>query len=235
MDAAYFLKRRIEFVRFFFTEGQAAFDRIRLNIEEGKPPYDNPECSEDPEPPFLEEWMTAQTALQIVGQTSVSLLSDALKLYFRTMQSRVIGFSFSKEAEASAKKKGWVALYRDTFGLIFDTDWRDCPADFDIIEQVVLARNNSQHGNDLTSHRVVLDPKTLDRHPKPWFASEEEVTTWKEYGSEPSSFFAPELQVTQERLFAAADHIQMLADWIDARMEKVTVWRNASKARDMDE
>ena len=235
MDAGYFLKRRTEFVRFFFTEGQAAFDRVLQNIEEGNPPYDNPEYSEDPEPAFLEEWMTARTALQIVGQTSVSLLSDALKLYFHTMQSRVIGFTISKEAEATVRKKGWVALYRDAFGLIFDTDWRDCPADFNIIEQVVLARNNSQHGNELTSHRIVLDPKTLDRHPQPWFASEEEVAAWKEHGGGPSSFFAPELQVTRQSLFTAADHIEMLADWIDARMERVTVWRNASKARGADE
>jgi hypothetical protein len=235
MDAAYFLKRRIEFVRFFFTEGQAAFDRVRLNIEEGKPPYDNPVYDDNPEPPFLEEWMTAETALQIVGQTSVSLLSDALKLYFRTMQSRVIGFSISREAEATAKKTGWVALYRDAFGLIFDTDWKDCPADFQIIEQVVLARNNSQHGNELTSHRIVLDPKTLARHPQPWFASEEEVTAWQEYGGGTSSFLAPALYVSQERLFTAADHIEKLADWIEARMHRVTKWRNAGNGRSADE
>lgn len=235
MNAAYFLKKRIEFVRFFFAEGQAAFDRVRLNIEEGKPPYDNPEYDEDPEPPFLEEWMTARTALHVVGQTSISLLSDALKLYFQTMQSRVIGFSLSQEALAKAKRTGWVEMYRDAFGLIFNTDWSDCPANFGIIEQVVLARNNSQHGIELTSHRVVHDPKTLTRYPQPWFASDEEIGAWKEYGGNVRSLFAPALEVTQDRLFAAADHIEMLADWIDEHMDRVTVWRDAAKVRNTDE
>jgi hypothetical protein len=179
--------------------------------------------------------MTARTALHVVGQTSVSLLSDALKLYFQTMQSRVIGFSPSKEAQAAAKRTGWVALYRDAFGLIFNTDWSDCPADFRIIEQVVLARNNSQHGIELTSHRVVHDPKTLTRHPQPWFASDEEIAAWKEYGGDVRSLFAPALEVTQDSLFAAADHIEVLADWIDERMDRVTAWRNAAYARNADE
>ncbi|WP_441279825.1 hypothetical protein [Bradyrhizobium sp. 63_E2_N1_3] len=235
MDAAYFLTKRIEFMRFFFDEGQAAFQRLQASIEEGKPPFDDPPYSEDPEPPFLEQWMAARTALHVVGQTSVSMLSEALKLYFHTLQSRVIGFAVSKEALASAKQTGWVALYRDALGVILATDWSDCAVDFGVIEQVVLARNNSQHAQELTSHRVVHDPKTLIRYPEPWFASEEEIATWKECGGDASSLFAPELDVTRAKLFAAADHIEKLAQWIEDHMDRAMAWRRAQKLKHKNE
>jgi hypothetical protein len=225
MDATYFLKSRIAVVRYFFAQAGASFQGLQEQIEQGLPPYDDPPYSEGPEPAFFEEWDNARTGQHIVGQASVSLLSDALKLYFQTLQTRVIGFSLSKEAQASAKRTGWVALYKDALGLILDTDWADCPADFNVIEQVVLARNSSQHGSDLTSHRVAHDAKTLTKHPRPWFASGDEIETWKECGGEAQSFLAPSLQITQERLFAAADQIEVLADWIDTRMDKAAKWR----------
>ncbi len=45
------------------------------------PPY-----SEDGEPPFLDEWIRAKTSIEITGATCVSMLSEALKLYFKTWE-----------------------------------------------------------------------------------------------------------------------------------------------------
>lgn len=120
------------------------------------PPY-----SEDPEPPYLDKWMDADTGIQIVGLSCVSLLSDSLKLYFGTLQHRVIGFRFAdEESEKKAFKKGFVAAYTGILDHILDTNWSDCPADLKIIEQVVLARNRGQHGGDLTSFYVSYPSST---------------------------------------------------------------------------
>jgi hypothetical protein len=225
MNATYFLKQRTAFIRFLYTESVKPFAEIKSRIENSESPYDNPRYSEDPEPPFLPEWMNAETAKDLLGLSAVSLLSDTLKLYFQTMQKRVIGFEFGAAEKALAKKQGFVAAYIAALGHILDTDWSDCPVRLDVIEQVVLARNRGQHGTDLTSLEVRHDNGTLTKHPKPVFASEAEWQTWQEAGGNPDSFFAPALQVTQERLLLAIDEVEKLADWVDGRLPKAYEWR----------
>jgi hypothetical protein len=225
MDAQYFLRQRTDFIRFFYDESIKPFDEIKRRIELNESPYDDPPYSEDGEPPFLSEWMDAESAKVLVGLSSVSLLSDSLKLYFQTLQSRVIGFTFGENATAIAKKHGFVAAYREALGHILGTDWSDCPIRFDVIEQVVLARNRSQHGSDLTTLEVRHDGRTLERHPKPFFASEAEWQMWQDAGGNIDSFFAPAVQVTRERLFSAIDEVEKLAEWVDANLHRVTDWR----------
>lgn len=101
MDAGYFLKKRTNFIRFYYDGCISSFERIKLQIENAEPPFDEPPYSEeeDDEPAFLSEWMDAGSALEIAGLSAVSLLSDSLKLYFRTLQDRVICFTISTEAE----------------------------------------------------------------------------------------------------------------------------------------
>jgi len=227
VDVAYFLRERTNFIRFYYDQCAIPFAKIKYQIENDLPPFDDPPYSEDPEPPYLDKWMDADTGTQIVGLSCVSLLSDSLKLYFGNLQHRVIGFSFGdKESEKKAFKKGFVAAYTDILGDILDTDWSDCPADLKIIEQVVLARNSGQHGGDLTSFLVSHDKHTLNKHPRPFFANEQERESWTEVdGAAASSFLMPSVGVTREALFAAIEHVEKLADWIEGRMDKASDWR----------
>jgi hypothetical protein len=56
--------------------------------------------------------------------------------------------------------------------------------------------------------------------------SENERESWAEYGeTAASSFLMPHVEITRESLFAAIDHVEKLADWIDGRMNKATDWR----------
>src|SRR5260370_24616303 len=123
MDAVYFLKMRTDFIRFYYDTSTKPFAEVRRCIEEKLPPYENPRFSEDPEPPYLKEWMDTATAEQILGLAWASLLSGSLKLYFRTLQRRVIGFAF--EDERTAFKRGFVAAYVGALGDILETDWSD--------------------------------------------------------------------------------------------------------------
>ncbi|ESX82648.1 MULTISPECIES: hypothetical protein [unclassified Mesorhizobium] len=140
MDARYFLKSRTAFVHFFYSESAKAFVDVQHRIENQLPPFDNPPYSEDGEPAFLEEWMDADTVLEVLGLACISMLSDALKLYFNTLANRVIGFSFQNKK--AAFRGGFAPAYFEALGEILDTDWSDCPADRALIEQIALPRKS---------------------------------------------------------------------------------------------
>jgi hypothetical protein len=123
LDINFFLKLRTEFIRYFYAEAVRPFLDIQRKIEKGLRPFNDPPYSEEQEPPFLEEWMNAATGINVVGQSCVSLLSDSLKLYFNTLQTRVIGFVLSDTEKSAMKGKGFVALYKSALGEILDTDW----------------------------------------------------------------------------------------------------------------
>lgn len=230
MDVAYFLKKRTDFIRFFYDASAPSFVEIRRRIEEEEPPYVPAiDYGEDSEPPFLDEWMDTATAEQILGLACISLLSDSLKQYFLTLQKRVIGFRFDDGRTPS--KIGFVPAYIEALGEILDTDWSDCPANLGVIEQIALARNRGQHGTDLMTFDVTHDGKTLGKYPAPFFATPAEVKDWpREPGSLPW-FFAPRIQITHENLLGAISEVEKLADWIDTRRENIFRWRENEIAR----
>jgi hypothetical protein len=226
VDVNFFLKERTRFVRGFYDQGVAPFHDIQHRIETKAPPFDNPPYSEDGEPAFLTQWLDAETGADLLGQTCVSLLSDTLKLYFNTLQSE-IGFAFEQGGKA-LMKRGFVAAYREALGEVFETDWSDCPVRFAVIEQVVLARNLSQHGGHLTSFHRSHDARTLRQHPQPFFASPEEARTWQDSGGQ-NSFLTPSVKITRDRLFEAIEEVEQLGDWLDARLVKVHEWRRRTR------
>jgi hypothetical protein len=223
MDACYFLKSRTDFIRFFYEEGAKGFGAIKHQIEEELPPFDDPPYSEDPEPAYLEEWMDAEAAAGVLGIACVSMLSDSLKLYFKTLEERVIGFSFGDRKLAF--RQGFVPAYLHALGEILDTDWSDCPIDRDLIEQVVLARNRGQHGEDLTSFDVRYDKATLEKHPRPFFVSDDELSVLTSEEGSLASLLRPTLKVGAAQLSKALDEVDALADWIESRLDKANEWR----------
>jgi len=228
MDANYFLNKRTKFIRFFYDESLKPFEETKRLIEEEKPPFDNPPYSEDPEPAYLDEWLEADSAIEIVGLSCVSMLSESLKLYFGIMQTDVIRFAFSNQEKRLFKELGFVGAYRAAFGDILDTDWSDCTVDFAVIEQVILVRNRAQHGSDLTSMRPQHDKHTMEKHPRPIFAEKSAIS-----GSDITHpwFSGPPVKVSRDALFNAIEEIESLAEYIEGRFDKVAEWR-ASKQSD---
>jgi hypothetical protein len=160
MDVTAFLKQRTAFIRTFDT-GVAGFEDTKRRIEAGDPPFDNPPCCEDSEPPYVTEWVDAETRRDVLSQACVALLSDTLKLYLNTLRLRTLRFEFEPEEKALLRKRGFVAAYRAALGDVFDTDWSDCSVSFEVIEQIVLTRNQAQHGDDITSFHLTHGPGIL--------------------------------------------------------------------------
>ncbi|RAI01430.1 hypothetical protein DLJ53_08310 [Acuticoccus sediminis] len=97
---------------------------------------------------------------------------------------------------------------------------------FDVIEQIVLARNRAQPGEHLSTLGARHDPKTLTRHRDLIFASEGELRMWVDDGADPDTLLAPRLEITEENLGAAITEVEKLADWIEERITDVSARRH---------
>jgi hypothetical protein len=221
MEVLWFLKQRTRFLRQHYEEASAPFRETIRKIEAGEDPYEPP-YSEDGEPPFLEEWEDANTSLELLGASCISILSESLKLYFLTWE-RELGIKctdhFPDEFSRS-KGKGFVHGYKTCFGHVLQSDWSDCPVNFELIEQVVLARNAAQHPNDITSLKLEHGHQTL-----PFFLSEfeKQVLGKDEYGDFP--WIGLTLVVTQDALIEAIEQVEMLGEWMEERLFDVKYGR----------
>lgn len=216
MDVLYFLKERTKFIRCFYASGCLPFQETIRKIEAGEQPFEPP-YSEDGEPPFMDEWSDANTALEVLGRTCLSMLSESLKLYFKTWEAqfwreRPCGKCFKKSFGS-----GFLEGYRACFGEALKINWNECPADFSILEQVTLARNRTQHPESITTLSLTHDADTRKKHPQPFFMHESEKDL-ADAESQSSSWLDPTLHISRENLFEAIDQVELLADWLEDGM-----------------
>mgnify|MGYP000035272292 CR=1 FL=1 len=81
MDLVFFLKGRLEFAKYFYSNASQSFSKIVTAIENEDPPF-VPEYDESGEPPYLQEWQDAKTGLESVGLTALSMVASSLKLFW---------------------------------------------------------------------------------------------------------------------------------------------------------
>ena len=105
--------------------------------------------------------------------------------------------------------RAYVDHYRTQLGLL------DCPADLEIIEQVVLARNSAQHNGNLVMNAVEHDSKTRAKYPRPFFS--------RPGGPDEASdgldtFLGEWVHVDREKLLRATEQVEVLADWLQGQI-----------------
>ena len=107
MEVLWFLKERTHFIRWFYATATEPFETIIRKIEAEEAPYVL-ECPYDEididEPPFFSEWQEADTGLQMVGHTCISMLSEALRLYFETWEAE-LGSNGRRTRRSGASRK----------------------------------------------------------------------------------------------------------------------------------
>lgn len=225
MDVEYILKERTKFIRYFYDNGVVGFRETLRKIEDQEEPF-VPPYSEDAEPPFVAEYMDATYGIGAVGVAALSMLSDTLKVFFMTWE-KLLGVEFPKEWQARFRKEGFVAVYRDAFGQIAKDDWATCSVDFAVIEQVVLARNDAQHGDSLHSFQPSHGPKTVSKYSPPFFVTEYEKGAAKE---ELAGFAGVDISISREDLWVATEEVEKLADWMELRLQAVR-WPHGAEAQ----
>jgi hypothetical protein len=217
MDILYFLEQRLQLLGHFYETASSPFVETKRQIEAGEPPFEPP-YSEDAEPPFVQEWSQADIALELLGRTCVSMLSDSLKLYFRTWEKNLWVEPPCQKCFSSDFGKGFLSGYLACFGEALGVTWKDCPADLTVLEQVILARNRSQHPESLTSLDVAHDRATWEKHPRLFFARPSEAEMMPNGDTTGSFMLNPSIHVSRENLFSAIEQVQLLASWLEERM-----------------
>ena len=160
MDIQLFTNERLKFARFFYSEGVKPFKSIMSLIENEQAPY-VPVYDESGEPQYIYEWIQAQDGVEAVGLASLSMLSSVLQLYMNEWLDRQ---EAPKGVEAVSRKgsKGWFHALKDGIAS-HGVDFTQCPIDVDVLEQLVLARNRTQHSEDITSNSVNHLKRDLDK------------------------------------------------------------------------
>lgn len=215
MDVYFFLQQRTDLIRHFYDAASAPFVETKRCIQDALPPFDNPPYDESGEPVFLREWLQADVEQELVGRAAVSMLSEALKQFFVTWERRTWTEPPCAKCFKKAFESGFIAGYVECFAEGFELDWSTCPANLDVLKQVVLARNRAQH-SDLVLDHLTHDEKSLQAYPRPFFVRPEDE------GLVPAatSFLSPTIHISRENLLEAIDHTEQLASWLQQQIEE---------------
>lgn len=214
MDLVLFLKDRLEFAKYFYSNASQPFSKIVAAIENEDPPF-VPEYDESGEPPYLQEWLDAKTGLQSVGLTALSMVASSLQLFLDDW----VRLRHERRREEKRKRKharGWFHAYRKIFEDV-GLDIEGCPSNLELIEQAVLARNRGQHPGVLTMLQTTHSKSDLEKYPSPYFASEADQKIINFNGGELSWWLSPHVYVDEVKLEAVISEVEKLCEWLEAK------------------
>jgi hypothetical protein len=217
MDVLYFLKERTHFIRNFYDSAASPFREVTRKIDAKEAPFSDPPYNDDGDPPYFEEWSAADTSLEILGRSCVSLLSASLQLYFMTWE-RELGIVWEPGDRETAFKKGFLHGYQSCFAEALNIAWAECPVDFDVVEQVILARNRDQHPDYIDTLRVTHAPPERKRFAELFFIRDTEKAIFADERMRTTPWMSPTVHVTKETLFAAIEQVETLCEWLENRM-----------------
>lgn len=236
MDLSFFLRDRLKIVRLFLDEAPKPFHEIKRKIEAEEAPYVpgyfDPDHHDPCEPPFQDQWIEADQTSEVIPMLAISLLSDSLRIYFAEME-KDFGLVFENDGARAKhfRKFGLVEGYRLILQQIMAETFSDCPIRFDLIEQVVLARNRFHHGDDIQTFKATYNRSSLAKHQNPFFVSDEQGemlepdVPWRR---------GLEIVVTRENVFEAIGEVEKLGDWVWANDAAVQRWIRGPRPKQGD-
>ena len=211
MDLAYFLNQRLAFVEYFHTGTTTSFQEVKRKIEAGEPPYVDTRHPDDQEPPFFEEWEKADAAMTITGAACLDLLQSTFHA-FLSEYMRHIGQEKLIPQLPKLRQKSWFGNYKVFFQEYLQIDWAASGADLDLLEQVILTRNDFAHNADLFSFGA-FQQSLLAKHPDSAFADPK----WKTMLMQRTP-----LSVPTETLHQAIETLRTLCEYLDRERHALT-------------
>ena len=217
MDIAYFFFERSRFIRYFYETAAISFQDILRKIKVREPPFDNPSYCDSGEPSYLEEWSQADDALEVLGLCCISMLSSSLKLYFMSWEKK-LHVRWDNRERKRAFKNGYLQGYRIFFEYILDQPWSESPADIELIEQVILARNREQHPEDITTMRATHSHNDIRKFTRPFFISELDRIRFDNGEFERWKMMKPSVHVSASGIEAVILEVEKLVEWINEHL-----------------
>lgn len=206
VDLLYFVKERLKFIRYFYESTVTVFQETIRKIEAGEPPFvdmRNPEHAE--EPAFLEEWQYADAAVNIAGAACLELLQSTFHSYLDEYMTE-IRQSHLRAHLREMQKKSWFGNYKALFLEVLKIDWSASGADIDLLEQVILARNDFTHNIDFMSMDAYLTAHHSKKYPNSAFSDPRWPTL---------IFKVARLRVAGETLERATAALQRLCEYLE--------------------
>lgn len=212
MDLVFFIKDRLKFATYFFENASRPFAHLISAIEKQEPPF-VPVYDESGEPQYLQEWQDARTGFESVGLTALSMVASSLQLFLNDwvryrLESRG-GTQYKRK-----HRKGWFHAYRNILEEV-GLDLTACPANLELIEQAVLARNRGQHPEVLTMLQTTHSKSDLEKYPNPYFVSETDQRVIEQDNGELSWWLSPNVYVDESKLSTVISEVEKLCEWLE--------------------
>lgn len=234
MDIQFFLNQRLEFIRQLFINGAAPFEERKRKIEAEEAPFEPP-YSEDSEPAFLTEWLEADASIQVLGSSCISMFSASLQLYLKEWQRR-LGTAPGPSLDKVFRKQGWPNGYK-AFYLAHGSESFDTgPFDFELIVELVLARNSIQHPDSLVFDTPRYTDEDLAKMPSPFFVSDREKDVLAEISEEGRGWLRrPNIHITVEKFNHALAQVTAFVKWLENQGETIMHNRYLERKRQREQ
>lgn len=220
MDIRFFFEQRLAFIKQLYLNGSAPFDERKRKIENEEDPF-IPPYSEDGEPPFISEWIEADASIQVLGSSCLSMLSAALHLYL-TEWHRLLGTPPGPSLKSTFKNKGWPNGYRAFYEAHGSDSFSTGPFNFDLIVELVLARNSIQHPDSLIFDTYRYTDEDLAKMPSPFFISDRDKELSEELGEQGRNWLMrPNIHIDTEKFLHALDQLSAFVEWLENQGETI--------------
>jgi hypothetical protein len=211
MELDHFLNQRLKFVQFFYSNTVAAFEEIVRKINAGEPPYIDERPFEDcDEPAFLEEWSDAQDAMNVAGVACLDILQSTLHVFLDEYMCEIGGKHLVPRMKEMGRKS-WFRNYEAFFDESLGIKWANSGVDLNLIEQVILARNDFTHNPDLLSVHSFQTDFHSTKHPDSAFTRRD----W------PAFFKGKVLYVSAEDLARAIEAVRQFAEYLESERQEL--------------
>ena len=131
-----------------FQSRHAPFEEIKRKVEASEPPNEYRGRDDAVEDAYQEAFEDADTAIQVIGMSSLGLVQTALHEFLKEFVERSFGPAILKQVP-QIKADGWLGKFRALFASNADYDWANSGADLALIEQACLTRNDFHHSVNL--------------------------------------------------------------------------------------
>lgn len=224
MDVAWFLNRRLDFIRQLYASSSVPFVDRRTKIENGEEPF-VPPYSEDGEPPFLLEWQEASDSIDVLGHACLCMLSSALQAYLHT-RHKLHCRDLTEDERRRVFRRGWVRGYNRIFTQGFGISFRDGPVPIAVLEDIVLTRNSIQHDVEITSIKAKHADRKLGAA-RSFFLDDREAELLDRMDPNARTWLTPpSVHVDQAKLEASIDTVARFVAWLDEAIETRIYGRN---------
>jgi len=211
MDILAGLRDKLRFIERHYAAASAPFREIRRQINDREEPFELPPFDpeiDDGEPPFLVEWQEATQSLNIEGQAALKIVQAALREYL----SSFVGMY---GIPLTAKGKNWFEKYNRHFLDAYNIDFEKAPIPLDELEEVNLARNDTEHSGEPFGMTRRQSEQHARRFPGGLFVDEIE----KQLFQESDDLWPKRIEVTEAGLKEAIRRVETFCEFLDAQRD----------------